>query len=615
MLTLPIITPALSDTIGVTPSQPIGNDGFLSLLSIVNDAPSPDNSQPAPQASQNNSQNSSQQQPQQQDSAPFASGAADNPAPPPAPQTANAPADSGNAQNAPPAKNAQDASSSPAANNPQSQPQPQPALPVPPVQQNTAATNTSAPVSATQSAGTITTGQADPASLAAMEQAAKKLLDGSQDPLAAIGQILTLMIQALQTGGPVANALPDASAQATSTTAGADPLSGQEMALLKDMQSLLQQIQQTLSGNPDAAQGTGQNTPDSQNVGNPLSALMDAFHADAMQLAQLWNQSSSDSGFAAQPGLPDLTTQLKGDIAQIRTQLDALKSAVLAAAPAASSNNNQPVVAANNNPVSALVTTSDNQAPLDTTVIKPAITRDVIADSATGVSSSSATSVAPDTSAQQPLPAGTPTLSTPVAAVAVQATLSGGASGDSGQGQGQSQGQGIPMPVAAAGVSTASDSGAATTVSFSRVLTQASPSPLLDQITMQVKTALVDGSSRIHIQLDPADLGKLDIRLDVSADGKTGITITADNKNTLALLQNDTQGLTKALNDAGLQADSSSLSFNLRGGQQDAQGQGRGNAQAAFTYQQAQPEEDDPVIPAITRSYSITLSDGLDITI
>jgi flagellar hook-length control protein FliK len=131
-----------------------------------------------------------------------------------------------------------------------------------------------------------------------------------------------------------------------------------------------------------------------------------------------------------------------------------------------------------------------------------------------------------------------------------------------------------------------------------------------------VKTALSDGSSKITIQLNPPDLGKVDVRLEIGADGKTsGVTITASNQDTLNLLQRDAQGLTRALNDAGLTTDSGSLNFSLGGGQQN-QTQA-GTQQAATTYQQAQPEEDDPVtaINAITRSYVVNLAEGLDITI
>ncbi len=107
---------------------------------------------------------------------------------------------------------------------------------------------------------------------------------------------------------------------------------------------------------------------------------------------------------------------------------------------------------------------------------------------------------------------------------------------------------------------------------------------------------------------NPPISGKLDIKLDVGADGKTGITITADNKGTLDLLQRDAQGLTKALNDLGLNADSGNLNFSLNHGQQD---NGQPATQAALTYQSAQPEDDtDTTVNAITRSYVVQSGAG-----
>ena len=48
-------------------------------------------------------------------------------------------------------------------------------------------------------------------------------------------------------------------------------------------------------------------------------------------------------------------------------------------------------------------------------------------------------------------------------------------------------------------------------------------------------------------------------------DGRVIAVVTADNKDTLDLLQRDARELERALQNAGLQTDSGSLSFNLRG--------------------------------------------------
>ncbi len=102
-----------------------------------------------------------------------------------------------------------------------------------------------------------------------------------------------------------------------------------------------------------------------------------------------------------------------------------------------------------------------------------------------------------------------------------------------------------------------------------------------DQVNVQIIKALKNGVDRINIQLRPAFLGRIDVQMEMAQDGRVIAIITADNKDTLDLLQRDAKDLQKALQDAGLQADSDSLSFNLRGDGNDEAGEdGRAAAHA-----------------------------------
>jgi len=100
---------------------------------------------------------------------------------------------------------------------------------------------------------------------------------------------------------------------------------------------------------------------------------------------------------------------------------------------------------------------------------------------------------------------------------------------------------------------------------------QAEQQEVVDQIKVQIAKQAKDGNDTIKIQLKPLDLGRIEIKLEVGHGGQVQATVTADNKDTLAMLQKDSSGLTKALNDAGLKTDSGSLSFNLRSEQQQQQ--------------------------------------------
>jgi flagellar hook-length control protein FliK len=112
------------------------------------------------------------------------------------------------------------------------------------------------------------------------------------------------------------------------------------------------------------------------------------------------------------------------------------------------------------------------------------------------------------------------------------------------------------------------------------------PHAVAEQVAINVHQAVKSGTDHIQIQLQPADLGTIDVKLNVNHDGRVTVVVSADRSDTLNLLQQDAGGLTQALRDAGLQADNSSLSFNLRGGfqfqQQQSAGSGGGSRDRAY---------------------------------
>ena len=100
--------------------------------------------------------------------------------------------------------------------------------------------------------------------------------------------------------------------------------------------------------------------------------------------------------------------------------------------------------------------------------------------------------------------------------------------------------------------------------------------PAVEQVVLQLSRGLSkDGSSQMTIQLRPAELGRVDVKLNVASDGKVQGTVTADSPTTLGLLLKDVRGLERALQEAGLRADSGSLQFNLRGDGQTGGGFGQ----------------------------------------
>jgi hypothetical protein len=106
-------------------------------------------------------------------------------------------------------------------------------------------------------------------------------------------------------------------------------------------------------------------------------------------------------------------------------------------------------------------------------------------------------------------------------------------------------------------------------------------SSALDQVAASLTQGSKLGLSQIEIQLKPASLGAVDVKLELTHDGRVAAVISADRSDTLMQLQRGSGELQQALKDAGLQTDSGSLSFNLRGDAQTSDQSGRQPSYAA----------------------------------
>ncbi len=94
-----------------------------------------------------------------------------------------------------------------------------------------------------------------------------------------------------------------------------------------------------------------------------------------------------------------------------------------------------------------------------------------------------------------------------------------------------------------------------------------------EQIAVSLHRMAKSGTSQYDMQLHPAELGRVDIKLEISKDGLVHATVTADNQQAFDMLQKDQRALERALQQAGLQTDENSLSFSLRDGSNQAQQQ------------------------------------------
>jgi chemotaxis protein MotD len=137
----------------------------------------------------------------------------------------------------------------------------------------------------------------------------------------------------------------------------------------------------------------------------------------------------------------------------------------------------------------------------------------------------------------------------------------------------------------------------------------------LNSLAADIALRAAGGNSRFEIRLDPAELGRIDVRLEVDKHGNVTSHLTVERPATLDMLRNDAPKLQQALENAGLKTGDSGLQFSLRdqssSGQNSDNGSGRNSQRVVIT--------DEDTVPAQVagRTYGRTLgsSGGVDIRI
>ncbi|MCK0068723.1 flagellar hook-length control protein FliK [Kordiimonas laminariae] len=108
------------------------------------------------------------------------------------------------------------------------------------------------------------------------------------------------------------------------------------------------------------------------------------------------------------------------------------------------------------------------------------------------------------------------------------------------------------------------------------------PSPALGahvakQVNLQVSRAVRSGQNEFTVRLDPAELGRVQVKMSF-ADGKVTTKIIAERPETLELMQREVRGLERAMETGGHKASTDGISFNLDTG--DGQSAGKSFAEA-----------------------------------
>lgn len=134
-------------------------------------------------------------------------------------------------------------------------------------------------------------------------------------------------------------------------------------------------------------------------------------------------------------------------------------------------------------------------------------------------------------------------------------------------------------------------------------------------LAMEIAASVKSGKTSFEIRLDPAELGRIDVRIDIDRHGQVTSHLTVERAETLSTLRQDANQLQRALDNAGLQTGNNGLQFSLR--DQSSQGQ-HDNNQSHPNAQRLVIHEEESV-PAVVagRSYGRMLgaSGGVDIRI
>ncbi|HEY9452316.1 MAG TPA: flagellar hook-length control protein FliK, partial [Bradyrhizobium sp.] len=137
----------------------------------------------------------------------------------------------------------------------------------------------------------------------------------------------------------------------------------------------------------------------------------------------------------------------------------------------------------------------------------------------------------------------------------------------------------------------------------------------LSGLAMEIAASANSGKTRFEIRLDPAELGRIDVRIDIDRHGQMTSHLTVERPETLQMLRQDANQLQRALDNAGLSTGNNGLQFSLR--DQSSQGQNDGGQSNPNAHRVVVSEEDSVPSVVAGRGYGRMLgsSGGVDIRI
>ena len=135
----------------------------------------------------------------------------------------------------------------------------------------------------------------------------------------------------------------------------------------------------------------------------------------------------------------------------------------------------------------------------------------------------------------------------------------------------------------------------------------------LNALALQIAVTAQSGKSRFEIRLDPAELGRIDVRIDIDRQGQVTSHLTVEKPETLAMLRQDAPHLQRALDDAGFKTGNNGLQFSLR--DQSSSRQNNGDDSNRHAQRLIMSDDETLLATAAGRTYGRMLASGRGVDI
>lgn len=131
-------------------------------------------------------------------------------------------------------------------------------------------------------------------------------------------------------------------------------------------------------------------------------------------------------------------------------------------------------------------------------------------------------------------------------------------------------------------------------------------------LAVEIAAQSLAGKNRFEIRLDPPELGRIDVRLEIDNDGNVKSRLIVERAETLDMLRRDAPQLERALQQAGLKTSDNALEFSLRDQTPQRDQEANQNANRLVV-----PDEDAAPVAAVPHNYGrlLGLGSGLDIRV